>query len=369
MEISQYHVKLYISSNIPYYKFYNNRLLYYTIGMKSSVRRQTSNKSRRKNNKTRNKQHSNKHRQRYSSKKKQQKTATKKINRRKKTIRKNRAIQQGFGLYERSTSSGSATERLTLPPRRQSVYNAQGNQYIVFSDVEGGNIFHGINKEIMQKLGLVYPHDSKRLIELNSGVGLVFLGDAQDNGEYSIRWMMSLLKLKEEHPDKVILIAGNRDSNKVRWADEAHMSVIVDGHVSIGHEALDRDTVGHETTNHDTVGHETLDRGTEGHATTRHETIGQQHKSLQNLLVKECKTQFQMPVPDRSVYRVHQSHISLVHLEWLRVNLSNLLLHPRLVPGGQCHWYPLPQYIADSASLLDGVVCFLIVRVSFILLL
>jgi len=44
----------------------------------------------------------------------------------------------------------------------------------------------------------------------------VFMGDAVDKGNASLRILSTFLGLKESHPDQVVLILGNRDINKLR---------------------------------------------------------------------------------------------------------------------------------------------------------
>ena len=52
--------------------------------------------------------------------------------------------------------------------------------------------------------------------KLSEGERFVFLGDAVDRGPGSIRVVRTLLQLKEDYPDQVSLILGNRDINKLR---------------------------------------------------------------------------------------------------------------------------------------------------------
>lgn len=61
--------------------------------------------------------------------------------------------------------------------------------------------------------------DEDRLV-LADGVTFVFGGDAIDRGPWSRRVVSSLLDAKRRYGDRVILLAGNRDINKVRLARE-----------------------------------------------------------------------------------------------------------------------------------------------------
>ncbi|WP_372656031.1 metallophosphoesterase [Halobacteriovorax sp.] len=62
----------------------------------------------------------------------------------------------------------------------------------------------------------VLIRDSKGEIDLSQKGQFVFLGDVMDRGQGSIRIMQELLRLKEKYPDRVTLILGNRDINKLR---------------------------------------------------------------------------------------------------------------------------------------------------------
>jgi hypothetical protein len=62
----------------------------------------------------------------------------------------------------------------------------------------------------------------------------VYGGDTQDKGIGDIRFTKLLLALKQEHPDRVQLIIGNRDANKLRLAAELHADCIDDARVRTG---------------------------------------------------------------------------------------------------------------------------------------
>lgn len=55
---------------------------------------------------------------------------------------------------------------------------------------------------------------------------IVFTGDLIDRGEYSIRNLQRMLALKEGNPNNVILLCGNRDTNKIRMYHECHIQTI-----------------------------------------------------------------------------------------------------------------------------------------------
>jgi len=48
----------------------------------------------------------------------------------------------------------------------------------------------------------------------------VFGGDAVDKGNGDIRFVRAMLRLKKRYPDRVHLIVGNRDCNKLRFGTE-----------------------------------------------------------------------------------------------------------------------------------------------------
>jgi hypothetical protein len=57
-------------------------------------------------------------------------------------------------------------------------------------------------------------------LELEDGYTLVFGGDCFDKGAGDIRLATMLCDLKDKHPDRVWLLIGNRDANKLRLSSE-----------------------------------------------------------------------------------------------------------------------------------------------------
>jgi hypothetical protein len=55
---------------------------------------------------------------------------------------------------------------------------------------------------------------------LHDGYGLVFGGDLYDKGPHDIRLTKMFCDLKDAHPDRVWLLMGNRDINKLRLISE-----------------------------------------------------------------------------------------------------------------------------------------------------
>ncbi len=62
--------------------------------------------------------------------------------------------------------------------------------------------------------------DEAGALRLAPGCSLVFGGDAIDRGPSSRRIVRCLLDVKRRHPDRVVLLAGNRDINKMRLVRE-----------------------------------------------------------------------------------------------------------------------------------------------------
>lgn len=56
----------------------------------------------------------------------------------------------------------------------------------------------------------------------------IFGGDVCDKGEGSIRVVKAILNLKLQHPDRVVIILGNRDLNKLRFTSELQDDQITD---------------------------------------------------------------------------------------------------------------------------------------------
>jgi hypothetical protein len=96
--------------------------------------------------------------------------------------------------------------------------NSPVERILVYSDQEGGNPFkiHGDGDPSLTR-------ENGIISDIADEIALVFLGDLQDNSNWSIRLMLAMNNLKSGqsgHKDRVVLCAGNRDVNKVRFADE-----------------------------------------------------------------------------------------------------------------------------------------------------
>jgi hypothetical protein len=95
-----------------------------------------------------------------------------------------------------------------------------------FSDEEGGNPFRfnedegrlvDDNKGIPELMNSAFEMAEPGFITgLKGETGLAFLGDLVDNERYSLRLLQTMITLKANHGNRVLLIGGNRDFNKIR---------------------------------------------------------------------------------------------------------------------------------------------------------
>ena len=139
-----------------------------------------------------------------------------------------------------SLSGGSTANH---SKRFSSHYKLRNIPLISFSDIEGQIPFNNEdesyellentewardNKSEFEKLvkTLITFKFSDNKTELSLTIGpcsMAFTGDLIDNGPYSIRLMKAFLKLKTVLPNRIILIGGNRDFNKIRLGIELYI--------------------------------------------------------------------------------------------------------------------------------------------------
>lgn len=62
--------------------------------------------------------------------------------------------------------------------------------------------------------------EEQKVLKLRDGCEFVYGGDAVDKGIGDLRFVRAMLGLKHRYPDRVHLIVGNRDCNKLRLATE-----------------------------------------------------------------------------------------------------------------------------------------------------
>jgi hypothetical protein len=105
------------------------------------------------------------------------------------------------------------------------IYKFENDEIYFFSDLEG-NMPDGI-KELMFMSDDKDAYYIEKPKSLDNKV-IVFTGDLIDRGEYSIRNIKRMLALKEkvENAGRVILLCGNRDTNKIRMYHECHIQAI-----------------------------------------------------------------------------------------------------------------------------------------------
>jgi hypothetical protein len=83
-------------------------------------------------------------------------------------------------------------------------------QLVAISDAVGWGVDRGNSNGI----------GATERLELKDGCGLVFGGDCFDKGAGDLRVSRQLVDLKRRHPERVALLIGNRDVNKMRFATE-----------------------------------------------------------------------------------------------------------------------------------------------------
>ena len=105
-------------------------------------------------------------------------------------------------------------------PKRKAAAAAGGggvDQIAYFTDVEGDWEYFHRYVEIAD--ALTWGADGEELL-LTDGWRFVFGGDAVDKAPGSVRCVRALVQLKTAYPDRVVLLLGNRDINKMRLTSE-----------------------------------------------------------------------------------------------------------------------------------------------------
>lgn len=97
--------------------------------------------------------------------------------------------------------------------------NFDGVERIAYWTDAEGNLDY-FNKLLKCSRALYKQEDGS--LGLHDGCGFVYGGDAIDKGIGDIRIVTMLCQLKDDYPDRVILLMGNRDVNKMRFAAELH---------------------------------------------------------------------------------------------------------------------------------------------------
>ena len=98
---------------------------------------------------------------------------------------------------------------------KRTKYNVCG--YV--TDIEGNMDY--FNKYVKISKILEWTNNNKNILRFKKKNSIfVYGGDTQDKGNADIRFVNILLKFKEDYPDRVIFIIGNRDANKLRIPSE-----------------------------------------------------------------------------------------------------------------------------------------------------
>jgi len=102
------------------------------------------------------------------------------------------------------------------------IYNSQKSKYKVcgyVTDVEGNMDY--FNKYVKISKILEWTSEKKNRLKFKKNDSIfIYGGDTQDRGDSDIRFVNILLKFKEDYPERVIFIIGNRDANKLRIPSE-----------------------------------------------------------------------------------------------------------------------------------------------------
>lgn len=94
----------------------------------------------------------------------------------------------------------------------QLALGVETEKIVVLGDVEG----RGFTLDSFINNSEAFVVSDSGEIAIKPGYKFIFMGDAVDRGDASLRVLQTILRLKETFPDNVVLILGNRDLNKLR---------------------------------------------------------------------------------------------------------------------------------------------------------
>ncbi|TYZ60331.1 hypothetical protein PybrP1_010290, partial [[Pythium] brassicae (nom. inval.)] len=103
--------------------------------------------------------------------------------------------------------SGVAAAAVATAAASGATVSAAGRRVCFLTDTEGSWTYNESN-------------DSNETLQLRDDCVLVFGGDAGDKGDDTLRCFEQLVRLKKRHPERVVLLVGNRDVNKMRLTSE-----------------------------------------------------------------------------------------------------------------------------------------------------
>ncbi|KAJ1616086.1 hypothetical protein T492DRAFT_896219 [Pavlovales sp. CCMP2436] len=116
-----------------------------------------------------------------------------------------------------SASAGEAADSRDFAAAAEAGPSAEGVCTIGYvTDIEGNRDFF----DQYVRTSKVLERDGQERLRLRDGCELVFGGDVCDKGDGDLYVAGELLGLKRRHPGRVHIILGNRDVNKLRWAQE-----------------------------------------------------------------------------------------------------------------------------------------------------
>lgn len=101
--------------------------------------------------------------------------------------------------------------------RNRNASRMSTSKLIFITDVEGNWRYM---ERLLQISKSFYLDKTTQEFALADDSMLVYGGDAGDKGIHTLRVYTKLVQLKKLYPDRVILLAGNRDINKMRLISE-----------------------------------------------------------------------------------------------------------------------------------------------------
>ncbi len=131
----------------------------------------------------------------------------------------------GNNATEDSKTTNTTTTTTTTTPRKKMAAYLEGEEYLVgfVSDLEG-NYSYWNNYKKISKVLTIDLHTQKLVLKPNCY--FVHGGDVVDRGNGDIRILRDLIQLKNDFPDRVFFIIGNRDANKLRLYFSLHDTVL-----------------------------------------------------------------------------------------------------------------------------------------------
>ena len=160
-------------------------------------------------------------------------------NKRKRNTKFSRNIRRGGGPEEEAKPN-------PISSITNGIYEFDANKTLyVCSDLEGGNNFKesgklinhdltdiqieqietnhidiGKKDEVFGELNKAFTFDDGIINGINDNVCLAYTGDLFDNRPHNFRLLKNMISLKDRYMDRVIIIGGNRDFNKLRLGIE-----------------------------------------------------------------------------------------------------------------------------------------------------